>query len=46
MTSVSQKLEELLDSILHQECFHVHNDSCKVSFESVDVNLDFRHLGL
>ena len=43
---MTQKLEELLDSILHQECLHVHNDSCKVSFESVDVNLDFWHLGL
>ena len=30
--------------MLHQECFHVHNDSCKVSFELVDVNLDFWHL--
>ena len=38
---MSQKLEELLDSILHQECFHVHNDLCKVLFESVDVNIDF-----
>ena len=26
--------------------FHVHNDSCKVSFESVDVNLGFWNLGL
>ena len=43
---ISQKLEELLDSILHQEYFHVHNDSCIVSYESVDVNLDFWHLGL
>ena len=42
---ISQKLEELLDSNLNQECFHVHNDSCKVSFEWVDFNLDFWHLG-
>ena len=26
--------------------FHVHNDSCKVSFELADVKLDVWHLGL
>ena len=46
MTYISKTKEEILESILHQECFHVHNDSWKVSFESVDVNLDFWHLGL
>ena len=32
--------------ILHQECFYGYNDSRKVSLQSVDVNLDFWHLGI
>ena len=32
--------------MLHQECFYGDNDSCKVSFQSIDVNLDFWRLGL
>ena len=31
---------------MHQECFDSHNNSFQVSFQSVDVNLDFRHLNL
>ena len=27
--------------ILHPECFYGYNDSRQVSFQSVDVNLDF-----
>ena len=37
MTSYLQNYTQ----ILHQECFYGHNDSCKVSFQLVDVNLDF-----
>ena len=32
--------------ILHQECFYGYNESCKVSLQSVDVNLDFWNSGL
>ena len=31
---------------LHQACFHGYIDSCKVSLQSVDGNLDFWHPGL
>ena len=34
-----------MTQILHQQCFYGHNDSCQVSFQSVDVNLDFWHPG-
>ena len=39
-------LEKLPDSNLHQECPYNHNDSRKVSLQSVNVNLDFCHRGI
>ena len=45
MTSYLQNKKSYHAQILHQECFYGYNDSCKVSFQSVDVNLDFWHLG-
>ena len=43
---ISPKLESNQTQILHQELFYGHNDSWQVSFQSVDVNLGFWHLGL
>ena len=45
MTSYLQNWKSCQTHILHQECFYGYNDSCKVSFQSVDVKLDFLHLG-
>ena len=44
MTSYLQNYKSYQAQILHQECFYGYNDSRKVSFQSVDVNLDFWHL--
>ena len=41
MTSYLQHQKSYQPQILHQECFYGYNDSYKVSFQSVDVNLDF-----
>ena len=41
MTSYFQNYKSHQPQILHQECFYGCNDSCKVSFQLVDVNLDF-----
>ena len=41
MTSYLQNKKSYQPQILHEECFYGYNDSCKVSFQSVDVNLDF-----
>ena len=43
VTSYLQNWKSYQTQILHQECFYGYNDSCKVSFQSVDVNLDFWH---
>ena len=40
------KLEELPDSNFASGMLYGHNDSCQVSFQSVDVNIDFWHLAL
>ena len=39
-------LQNWKPQILRQECFYGYNDSCKVSFQLVDANLDFWHPGL
>ena len=41
LQQVSTRLKSYQTQILHQECFYGHNDSCEVSFQLVDVNLDF-----
>ena len=41
MTSYLQNWKSYQPQILHEECFYGYNDSCKVSFQPVDVNLDF-----
>ena len=46
VTSYLQNWESYQTQSLHQKCFYGHNDSCRVSFQSVDVNLDFWRLGL
>ena len=43
---MSPKLEKLPDSNFASGMLYGYNDSCKVSFQSVDVNLDFWHLSL
>ena len=39
-------LKNYQPQILHEECFYGCNDSRKVSFQSVDVNLDVWHPSL
>ena len=46
MTSYLQNQKSYQSKTVHQECFYGDNDSCKVSIQSVDVNLDFWRLGL